>query len=85
MWHQLYLPAEAQALRLITSRFRLENTYDKLEVWTWQSGDWRKVKTYTGTTGPAATDELPGRDHYLRFVSDSSVTDQGFALDAQWR
>ncbi|MBA3502939.1 MAG: Kazal-type serine protease inhibitor family protein [Myxococcota bacterium] len=85
VWHQLYLPAEAQALRLVTTRFRLENTHDKLEVWTWKSGAWTKVRTYTGSAGPSATDEFPGRYHYLRFVSDSSVTDQGVALDAQWR
>jgi hypothetical protein len=85
VWHELYLPAEAQALRLVASRFKLENNYDKLEVWTWKNGAWTKVKTYTGTIGPATAEEFPGRYHYLRFVSDSSVTDIGFALDAQWR
>jgi hypothetical protein len=85
VWHQLYLPAEAQALRLVATRFRLENHYDKLEVWTWTNGAWAKVRTYTGTAGPAVTDEFAGRYHYLRFVSDSTVTDQGVALDAEWR
>jgi hypothetical protein len=85
VWHQLYLPTEAQALRLAVARFRLENSYDKLEVWSWRNGAWTKVKTYTGTVGPALTEEFPGQYHYLRFVSDSSVTDQGVALDAQWR
>ncbi|MDQ3369360.1 MAG: Kazal-type serine protease inhibitor [Myxococcota bacterium] len=85
VWHQLYLPAGAQALRLSTTRFRTEANYDKLEVWTWKNGAWAKVRTYTGTVGPALTDEFPGRYHQLRFVSDSSVTAQGVALDAQWR
>ena len=85
VWHEIYLPAEAQALRLVATRFRLENNYDKLEVWTWKNGAWTKIKTYTGTAGPTATDEFPGQYHYLRFTSDSSVTDQGVALDAQWR
>ena len=85
VWHQLYLPAEAEALRLVVSRFRLENTYDKLEVWTWKTNAWVKVKTYTGGVGPSATEEFPGRYHYVRFLSDSSVTDQGISLDAEWR
>lgn len=85
VWHQLYLPAEAQALRLRTTRFRTEAGYDKLEVWTWKNGAWALVETYTGSAGPALTDELPGRYHYLRFVSDSSVTAAGVALDAEWR
>lgn len=85
VWHELTLPAEAQAMRLVASRFRLENTYDKLEVWTWNASAWTRVKTYTGTAGPTAVDEFPGRFHYLRFVSDSSVTDLGVSLDAEWR
>jgi len=42
-------------------------------------------RPFTGQAGPAATTEFPGRFHYLRFVSDSSVTDQGFRLDVEWR
>ena len=85
VWHQLYLPVEAEALRLVVTRFELEQGYDKLEVWTWKNGAWVKVRTYTGNVGPAVTDEFPGRYHYLRFVSDSSITDAGVALDAEWR
>jgi hypothetical protein len=85
VWHELYLPAEAQALRLVASRFRLENTYDKLEIWSWKNNAWTLVKTYSSATGPVASEEFAGRYHYLRFVSDSSVTDQGVALDAEWR
>jgi hypothetical protein len=85
VWKELYLPAEAQALRLLpTGSFRLETGYDYLEVWTWQTGAWRRIKRYTGTTAPAV-EELPGRFHYLHFVSDSSVTDTGFVVDAEWR
>lgn len=85
VWKELYLPAEAQALRLRSTRFETERTYDKLEVWSWRNGAWLKVKTYTGSSGPAVTDEWPGQYHYLRFVSDSSVTDRGVSLDAEWR
>ena len=85
VWKELYLPAEAQALRLRSVRFKTENNYDKLEVWSWKNGAWVKVKTYTGSSGPSLADEWPGQYHYLRFVSDSSVTDQGVSLDAEWR
>lgn len=85
VWKQLYLPAEAQALRLNVSQFRTEAGYDKLEVWTYENNAWVKKQTYSGTTGPALTQEFAGQYHYLRFVSDSSVTDSGVTLDAQWR
>lgn len=86
VWKELALPSGAQALRLLTAAgFSLEANYDFLEVWTWKNGAWERVRRYTGTAGPAATDEFPGRYHYLRFVSDSSVTRPGFRVDAQWR
>lgn len=85
VWKQLYLPADAQALRLVASSFRLETNYDFLEVWTWNGSAWARIARFTGTTGPSVTQEFPGRFHYLRFVSDSSVTDQGFRLDAEYR
>jgi len=66
-------------------RFGTETNYDKLEVWTWKSGAWVKVKSYTGTTGPALTDEFAGQYHYLKFVSDSSVTGVGVSVDVQYR
>lgn len=78
--------AEGQALRLaVTGTFRLESGYDFLEVWSWQNGAWQRVRRYTGSAGPALTDSFPGRYHHLRFVSDSSVVDQGFNVRAQWR
>ncbi len=85
VWKELYLPSGAQVLRLRVARFRTEAGYDKLEVWTWKNGAWAKVKTYSGSTGPALTDELPGQYHYLHFVSDSSVTASGISLDAEYR
>ncbi len=86
VWKELTLPAEAQALRLIASgTFRLERNYDFLEVWAWQNGAWTRVRRYTGTTAPATTDSFTGRYFYLRFVSDSSVTDHGFDITPQWR
>jgi hypothetical protein len=85
VWKEIYLPAEAQAIRLNTASFKLERNYDFLEVWTWTNGAWVRAKRFTGTTGPALTEEFAGRYFYLRFVSDSSVNDQGFRLDAEWR
>ncbi len=85
VWKQLYLPAEAQALRLNVSQFKTEAKYDKLEVWTWVNNDWALKAPFTGSTGPALTQEFAGQYHYLHFVSDSSVTDSGVTLDAQWR
>jgi hypothetical protein len=72
-------------MRLVVSPpFELEQGYDKLEVWTWRGTSWVKVRTYTGNAGPAATDEFAGQYHYLKFVSDSSVTRYGFDLVAQY-
>jgi hypothetical protein len=85
-WVQLYLPEGAAAMRLVASGpFELEQGYDKLEVWAWRSGAWVKVKTYTGSVGPAASDVFAGRFFYLHFVSDSSITRHGFELTAQYR
>jgi hypothetical protein len=85
VWKQLYLPAEAAALRLKIASFATERNYDFLEVWTWTNGAWAKTKSYTGPVGTITTEEFPGRYFYLRFVSDSSVTGQGVTLDAEWR
>jgi hypothetical protein len=85
VWHQVYLPAGAQAMRLVTSRFATEAGYDKLEVWSWKNGAWAKMKTYSGTSGPALTDEFTGQYHYVKFVSDSSVTAAGVSFDAEYR
>jgi hypothetical protein len=85
VWHQIYLPASGQAMRLRTTRFATEATYDKLEVWSWKNGAWVKIKTYTGSTGPALSDEFPGQYHYVKFVSDSSITAAGVSLDAEYR
>lgn len=85
VWKELTLPSDGQVLRLRATRFRTEAGYDKLEVWTWKNGAWVKVKTYSGTTGPALTEEFAGRYHYLRFVSDSSITAAGVSVDAEYR
>jgi hypothetical protein len=85
VWKKLYLPAGAQQMRLSAAGvFALENGYDKLEVWTWQNGAWKKVKTFTGSQGPTADDVFAGRYHYLHFVSDVSVTEHGFDLTAAY-
>jgi hypothetical protein len=84
-WQQMYLPAGATKMRLsMLGTFSLEQGYDFLEVWTWQNSAWRRVKTYTGNLGPAATETFPGRYHYLHFVSDSSVTKSGFSLIGEY-
>lgn len=85
VWKDVYLPASAQALRLKVASFSLEANYDFLEVWVWRNSAWRLVKRYTGTTGPALTEEFTGRYFYLKFVSDSSVTKFGFKIAAEYR
>ncbi|MBX3160415.1 MAG: hypothetical protein KF773_30905 [Deltaproteobacteria bacterium] len=85
VWKEVYLPAEAQAMRLVVAQFQLEANYDFLEVWSYRNGAWVRAARYTGTAGPRDTEEFGGRYHYLRFVSDSSVTAPGFRLDVQWR
>ena len=64
---------------------RDETNYDKLEVWTWKNGAWTRVRSYTGTAGPALGDEFPGQFHYLKFVSDSSIVKSGVSVDVQYR
>jgi len=84
-FRQLYAPAGTAKVRLVVAgRFELENNYDFLEVYSWVNGAWKLVKRYTGTVGPAATDALVGQYHYLRLVSDSSVTKYGFDVTAQF-
>lgn len=85
VWFQVYLPAGAQALRLHATGFATEASYDFLEVWAWRNGAWTKVKAFSGTTGPALTDEFAGQYFYLKFVSDSSVTATGFTVNAEYR
>ena len=48
-------------------------------------GEWVVSKRYTGTTAPALTDELVGREFWLRLATDSTVTRYGFDLTAEWR
>lgn len=85
VWKQIYLPAGGSKMRLVTTgAFELEQGYDKLEVWRWVNGSWIKAKTYTGTVGPAPTDEFAGQYFYLHFVSDSSVTRHGFEVSAEY-
>ena len=64
--------------------FDLEQGYDFLEVYSWTGGAWTMVKRYTGTVGPALTDALVGRYHYLRLVSDSSIVRAGFDVGFEW-
>ncbi len=85
VWKQVYLPAGAAKMRLVkTGTFDLENNYDFLEVWAWRNGAWTRLKRYTGTTGPALSEEFAGQYFQLKFVSDSSVTKHGFDVSAQY-
>jgi len=85
-WLAVTLPAGAEAMRLaLSGTFSLEQGYDYLDVWSWLGGRWQRVARYTGTAGPALEDEFEGRYHYLHFVSDYSVTEDGFSLEAQYR
>ena len=86
VWKEITAPSGAQAVRVIADAgFSLEANYDFLEVWSWVNGAWKQMKRYTGTAGPTSADEFPGRYHYLRFVSDSSVNKQGFRVAADYR
>jgi len=85
VWKAIALPSGAEAMRLRTDSFSLEANYDFFEVWAWSNGGWVREARYTGTAGPALTDEFEGRYFYLRFVSDSSITKQGFKLAVQYR
>ena len=84
-WKQVYAPAGAGKIRVVTTGvFDLERGYDFLEVYGWIGGRWTLEKRYTGTTGPASTDEFAGRYHYLRLVTDSSVVRHGFDVGVEW-
>jgi hypothetical protein len=84
-FRQLYAPAGTAKVRLVVNGpFDLENNYDFLEVYSWQNAQWKLVKRYTGTVGPAPTDEFVGQYHYVRLVTDSSVTRHGFDVTAQY-
>ncbi|MGE0398577.1 MAG: Kazal-type serine protease inhibitor domain-containing protein [Kofleriaceae bacterium] len=86
-WSQMIaLPAGSTSMRLSTvGVFSLEANYDFLEVWTWTNGAWSRTKRYTGTVGPSANDQFTGQYFYLKFVTDSSVTREGFNVIAQYR
>jgi len=82
---ELYAPAGATKVRLVVSGpFELERNYDYLEVYSWANAKWNLVRRYTGTTAPTLTEELVGRYHYVKIVTDSSVTKHGFDITAQY-
>ena len=86
IWKQVTLPAGATKMRLVkTGTFELENDYDFLEVWAWSNGAWVVIKRYTGTVGPALTEEFAGQYFYLKLVTDSSATKFGFKVSAEYR
>jgi hypothetical protein len=85
VWYQVYLPSGTQAMRLRQTGFRTEANYDFLEVWTWKNGAWQRVRQYSGSVGPAIEDEFAGQYFYLKFVSDSSVTANGFTVHPEYR
>ena len=85
VWYQVYLPSGAQSMRLRQTGFKTEANYDFLEVWSWKNGAWAKLKAFSGSTGPALTEEFAGQFFYLKFVSDSSVTATGFTVYPEYR
>jgi len=86
-WMKLDARLPYGALRLVAHLpFELERNYDFLEVYARDArGEWVVIKRYTGTTAPALTDELVGREFWLRLATDASVTRYGFDLTAEWR
>jgi hypothetical protein len=86
VWREVYLPAGATKLRLLTvGMFELENNYDFLEVWKFQSSEWVLVKRYTGTVSPSLTEEFVGRYFQLKLATDPTVVWHGFKVLAQYR
>lgn len=85
VWKEVTAPAGATKVRLVVNGgFDLEAGYDFLEVYSWTGSAWAMVKRYTGTVGPALTDALVGRYHYLRLVSDSTIVRAGFDVGFEW-
>ena len=85
-WQELTLPEGATALRLrALGSFGLERGFDHLEVWSRRNGGWVRTRTFTGRNAPSVNDEIPGREHYLHFVSDGSITGHGFDVTADWK
>ena len=82
---QIALPAAGKLRLVMAGVFNLEANYDFLEVWTWNGTAWTRTKRYTGLVGPAVSEEFSGRYFYLKFVSDSSVTREGFNLVAEYQ
>jgi hypothetical protein len=82
---ELYGPAGTTSVRIVVrGTFELERNYDYLEVYNWSGTVWTLARRYTGTAGPALTEEFPGRYHYVKIVSDSSITKHGFDIAAQY-
>ncbi len=84
-WHQLSLEAPGTLRLSMIGVFSLEANYDFLEVWSWQNNAWVRVKRYTGLVGPAVSETFTGQYFYLKFVSDASVTKEGFNILPEWR
>ena len=74
---------EAEELRLVFGDLDLEDGYDFLYV-VGENGD--VLATYTGDMGAFTTEVLGTSEAHLYLVTDYSVRDYGFALDAvEWR
>jgi hypothetical protein len=54
-------------------------------VWAWQNNAWTRVKRFTGAVGPSVNDTFVGQYFYLKFVSDASVTAEGFNVLPEYR
>lgn len=84
VWRQLYAPEGAASVRIELDRFSLESGYDFVDVWSWNGQSWFRAARLTGDEDSGTFYELGGRYHYLHFVSDYSVTGDGFAISASY-
>lgn len=72
----------ASKMRLHFAAFRIESGYDNVDI---LDGNDRTVATYTGNKGAFTSVEVSDNTIKLRFVSDYSVTDTGWLIDAlEW-
>ncbi|KAI8478628.1 CUB and sushi domain-containing protein 3 [Branchiostoma belcheri] len=65
---------------LFFESFQSEARYDKLEVFDGTTDAGTAAVTYTGRPNPVANYTSPGAVIFLKWTSDSSITDSGFVL-----
>ena len=65
-------------LRLVFFRFVTESSHDRVSVYSGTSSSSPRIGQYSGSTLPAAITSS-GNNLFIKFTTDSSVTNNGFA------